>query len=122
MGGFERVFEIGRVFRNEGLSTRHNPEFTMLELYQAYADYGDMMAITEELVAALAEQVTGSTVVTYGGREVDLTPPWRRATLADLVEEHAGVRVDVRMPIDDLRPHRRRRAASSPTTRGGRAS
>ncbi len=103
VGGFERVFELGRVFRNEGLSTRHNPEFTMLELYQAYADYGDMMAITEELVAALARAVTGSTVVTYGGREVDLTPPWRRATLADLVEEHAGVRVDVRMPLDDLR-------------------
>jgi lysyl-tRNA synthetase, class II len=103
VGGFERVFELGRVFRNEGLSTRHNPEFTMLELYQAYADYGDMMAITEELVAALARAVTGSTVVTYGGREVDLTPPWRRATLADLVEEHAGVRVDVRMPLEDLR-------------------
>ncbi len=103
VGGFERVFELGRVFRNEGLSTRHNPEFTMLELYQAYADYGDMMAITESLITALAEQVTGSTVVTYGGREVDLTPPWPRETLADLVEQHAGVRVDLRMPIDELR-------------------
>jgi lysyl-tRNA synthetase, class II len=103
VGGFERVFELGRVFRNEGLSTRHNPEFTMLELYQAYADYGDMMTLTEELVAALATQVTGSPVVTYGGREVDLTPPWRRATLTELVEEHAGVRVDVRMPIEELR-------------------
>jgi lysyl-tRNA synthetase class 2 len=103
VGGFERVFELGRVFRNEGLSTRHNPEFTMLELYQAYADYGDMMAITEELVAELALEVTGSHVVTYDGREVDLKPPWRRATLADLVEEHAGVRVDVRMPLDELR-------------------
>jgi lysyl-tRNA synthetase class 2 len=103
VGGFERVFELARVFRNEGLSTRHNPEFTMLELYQAYADYGDMMAITEDLVAELALQVTGSHVVTYGERQVDLTPPWRRATLADLVEEHAGVRVDVRQPIDELR-------------------
>ena len=103
VGGIERVFELGRVFRNEGLSTRHNPEFTMLELYQAYADYGDMMALTEELVAELAVQVTGSTVVTYGGREVDLAPPWRRATLSDLVEEHAGVRIDVRTPIDELR-------------------
>jgi len=103
VGGFERVFEIARVFRNEGLSTRHNPEFTMLELYQAYADYGDMMILTEELIAHLAREVTGSTVITYGGREVDLTPPWRRATLTELIEEHAGVAVDVRMPVEDLR-------------------
>jgi lysyl-tRNA synthetase, class II len=103
VGGFERVFELGRVFRNEGLSPRHNPEFTMLELYQAYADYGDIMELTEELVAHLARQVTGSTVITYGGREVDLTPPWARASLTDLVEQHAGVRLDVRMPVDELR-------------------
>jgi lysyl-tRNA synthetase, class II len=103
VGGFERVYEIGRVFRNEGLSPRHNPEFTMLELYQAYADYGDIMTLTEELVAFLAEEVCGSTKVTYGGRPVDLTPPWRRASLVDLVEEHAGVRVDVGMPVDELR-------------------
>ncbi|HLM29080.1 MAG TPA: lysine--tRNA ligase [Acidimicrobiales bacterium] len=103
VGGLERVFELGRVFRNEGLSPRHNPEFTMLELYQAYADYGDMMALTEELVAHLARAVTGSTVVTYGDREVDVTPPWTRASLIDLVEQHAGVRIDVRMPVDELR-------------------
>jgi lysyl-tRNA synthetase class 2 len=103
VGGFERVFEIARVFRNEGLSTRHNPEFTMLELYQAYGDYHDAMALTEELVAHLAREVCGSTTITYGGRELDLSTPWRRASLSDLVEEHAGVRVDVRMPIDDLR-------------------
>jgi lysyl-tRNA synthetase class 2 len=103
VGGFERVFELGRVFRNEGLSPRHNPEFTMLELYQAYADYGDIMELTEELVAHLAREVTGSTVITYGGREVDLTPPWARASLADLVEQHTGVRIDVRMPLDELR-------------------
>jgi lysyl-tRNA synthetase class 2 len=103
VGGLERVFELGRVFRNEGLSPRHNPEFTMLELYQAYADYGDMMALTEELVAHLARAITGSTVVTYGGRDVDVTPPWTRASLTDLVEQHAGVRVDVRMPVDELR-------------------
>jgi lysyl-tRNA synthetase class 2 len=103
VGGFERVFEIARVFRNEGLSPRHNPEFTMLELYQAYADLSDMMEITEQLVAHLAEQLTGGTVVTYGGREVDLTPPWRRASLLELIEEHAGVRLDVRMPLDELR-------------------
>jgi lysyl-tRNA synthetase class 2 len=103
VGGFERVYELARVFRNEGLSPRHNPEFTMLELYQAYADYGDMMDLTEQLVAHLARSVTGSTVITYGGREVDLTPPWPRATLCDLVEQHAGVPVDVRMPVDELR-------------------
>lgn len=103
VGGFERVFEIGRVFRNEGLSPRHNPEFTMLELYQAYADYHDMMELTEQLVAYLANEVHGTTKITYDGRELDLTPPWRRATLVDLVEEHAGVRVDVSMPVDELR-------------------
>ncbi|HET6954156.1 MAG TPA: lysine--tRNA ligase [Acidimicrobiales bacterium] len=103
VGGFERVYEMARVFRNEGLSTRHNPEFTMLELYQAYADYGDMMELTEQLVAHLAREVTGSTVVAYGGREIDLTPPWRRASLTELVEEHAGIHVDVRLPIDELR-------------------
>jgi lysyl-tRNA synthetase, class II len=102
VGGFERVYELARVFRNEGLSTRHNPEFTMLELYQAYADYGDMMSLTESLVAYLAEAVTGSTVVSYDGRELDLGVPWRRATLVDLVEDAIGVRVDVRMPVEQL--------------------
>ncbi|MEQ1786744.1 MAG: lysine--tRNA ligase [Acidimicrobiales bacterium] len=103
VGGFERVFELARVFRNEGLSTRHNPEFTMLELYQAYGDYTDVMALTEELVAHLAMELHGTTRLTYGGRDLDLTPPWRRASLTDLVEEHAGVHVDVRMPVEELR-------------------
>jgi lysyl-tRNA synthetase class 2 len=103
VGGLERVFEIGRVFRNEGLSPRHNPEFTMLELYQAYADYTDMMRLVEDLVADLARDVCGSTVLSYGGRELDLTQPWKRATLTELVAEHAGVEVDVRMPVDRLR-------------------
>jgi lysyl-tRNA synthetase class 2 len=103
VGGFERVYEIGRVFRNEGLSTRHNPEFTMLELYQAYADYLDMMELTEQLVAHLATEVCGTTKLTYGGRDLDLTPPWRRATLSELIEEHTGVRVDHRMDVDELR-------------------
>ena len=103
VGGFEKVFEIARVFRNEGLSTRHNPEFTMLELYEAYGDYHDAMALTEELVAHLAMELHGTTKLAYGDRELDLTPPWRRASLVDLVEEHAGVRVDVRMPLDELR-------------------
>jgi lysyl-tRNA synthetase class 2 len=105
VGGFERVFEIGRNFRNEGLSPRHNPEFTMLELYAAYLDYTDLMALTEELVAHLATELLGTTTLTYGPdrRELDLTPPWRRASLTDLVEEHAGVHLDVRMDVDELR-------------------
>ncbi len=103
VGGFERVFEIARVFRNEGLSPRHQPEFTMLELYQAYADYGDMMALTEELVAHLATEICGTTQLSYGGRDLDLSVPWRRASMCDLVEEIAGVRLDVRLPLDDLR-------------------
>jgi lysyl-tRNA synthetase, class II len=77
VGGFERVFEIGRVFRNEGLSPRHNPEFTLLELYAAYLDYTDLMALTEELVAWLANELLQTTKLTYGGRDLDLTPPWR---------------------------------------------
>jgi lysyl-tRNA synthetase, class II len=103
VGGFERVFEIGRVFRNEGLSPRHNPEFTMLELYAAYLDYRDLMELTEELVAHLATTLLGTTVVSYGGRELDLSPPWRRATLVDLVEERIGRRLDLREPIAELR-------------------
>ncbi len=103
VGGFDKVFEIARVFRNEGLSPRHNPEFTMLELYQAYADYGDMMRLTEELVAFLATEFCGGTVLEYDGRELDLTVPWKRASMTELIEEHAGVTVDVRMPVEELR-------------------
>jgi lysyl-tRNA synthetase class 2 len=102
VGGFERVFEIGRVFRNEGIDRTHQPEFTMLELYQAYADYTDMASLTESLVAGAALEVCGTTKLTYQGRELDLTPPWRRATMLDLIEEHAGIRLDVRMPRDEL--------------------
>ena len=102
VGGMERVFEIGRVFRNEGLSTRHNPEFTMLELYEAFADYTDMMTITEELVAECARVATGGTVVDVDGTSIDLTPPWPRRTMIDLIEEHAGVRVHPAMPIAEL--------------------
>lgn len=105
VGGFDRVFEIGRVFRNEGLSPRHNPEFTMLELYQAYADWTDIMELTESLVAHLAEELTGSTTVTYQGRELDLSTPWRRATLGELIQEQTGLRVDLDTPLDELRAH-----------------
>ncbi len=103
VGGFEKVFEIGRTFRNEGISPRHNPEFTMLELYEAYADYGDMMRIVEELVSHLAVELRGTTELSYNGRPLDLTAPWRRATMAELIAEHAGVQVDVRMDLDDVR-------------------
>ena len=102
VGGFDKVFEIGRIFRNEGLSPRHNPEFTMLELYQAYADYRDTMVVFEELVAGLAMDVLGTTLLTYGGRELDLTTPWRRASMAELVYEASGFNVDVRTPRDEL--------------------
>jgi lysyl-tRNA synthetase class 2 len=103
VGGFERVFEIGRTFRNEGLSPRHNPEFTMLELYQAYADYGDMMRVVEELISHLAIELRGTTKLTYNGRDLELAAPWRRATMSELIEEHAGVKVDVRMDLEDVR-------------------
>ena len=103
VAGLEKVFEIGRVFRNEGIGPRWNPEFTMLELYQAYADYEDMMRLTEELLSEVAAEVCGTTKLTYGDRPLDLAPPWRRASLTELVAEHAGVEVDVNMPVDELR-------------------
>ena len=91
VGGFERVFELGRIFRNEGISTRHNPEFTSVEVYQAYADYHDMLALTEQLIAAVTNDVCGGTALTYQGVAIDLTPPWRRATMHELVLEATGL-------------------------------
>jgi lysyl-tRNA synthetase class 2 len=105
VAGFERVYELGRVFRNEGLSTRHNPEFTMLEAYQAYADYTDMMVLTEELVAHAAREATGATTVELDGQPIDLSPPWPRRTLRDLIKEHAGVDVHPGMPLAELQQH-----------------
>jgi lysyl-tRNA synthetase class 2 len=103
VGGFEKVFEIGRVFRNEGLGYRWNPEFTMLELYEAYADYTDMMKLTEELVAHLAVELCGTTSLPYLGKTIELAPPWRRATMSDLIEEQIGKYVDLRTPVEELR-------------------
>ena len=91
VGGMEQVFEINRNFRNEGISTRHNPEFTMLELYEAYADYTDMMELTEELLVDVAREVNGSLQLTFGDQELDLSPPWPRETFWDLLQEYAGV-------------------------------
>ncbi|HEY6471720.1 MAG TPA: lysine--tRNA ligase [Acidimicrobiales bacterium] len=102
VGGLDKVFEIGRVFRNEGLSPRHNPEFTILELYKAYADYRDTMVLFEELVAGLALDTLGTTQLTYGGRPLDLTTPWRRAPMAELIGEATGFSIDVRTPRAEL--------------------
>jgi len=103
VGGFDKVFEVARVFRNEGISTRHNPEFTMLEAYEAYGDYHTHMALTEQLVAHLATELTGSTTVTFDDRAVDLSTPWRRATLAELTSEQVGEDVSVHTPLVRLR-------------------
>ncbi|UZJ78922.1 MULTISPECIES: lysine--tRNA ligase [unclassified Fictibacillus] len=91
VGGLEKVYEIGRVFRNEGVSTRHNPEFTMIELYEAYADYHDIMELTENLIAHIAKEVHGSTTVKYGEYEVDLEPRWKRVHMVEAVKEATGV-------------------------------
>jgi lysyl-tRNA synthetase, class II len=103
VGGMNRVFEIGRVFRNEGVDTRHNPEFTLLEAYQAFGDYEDMMELTEAIVEACCIEAIGTTVVTINGAEVDLKPPWRRATMAELIEENAGVKMHPSMPVSEAR-------------------
>ena len=102
VGGMEQVYEIGRVFRNEGISTRHNPEFTLLELYWAYADHSDIMELTEQIVAEVAVEVCGSTTVTCDGREVDLAPPWRRTTMEEVIAEHSGVEVNLEMGPTEL--------------------
>ncbi|MFD2639590.1 lysine--tRNA ligase [Piscibacillus salipiscarius] len=91
VGGMEKVYEIGRVFRNEGVSTRHNPEFTMIELYEAYADYHDIMDLTENLVAHIAKEVLGTSKVQYGEEEVDLSPEWKRWHMVDAIKEVTGV-------------------------------
>jgi lysyl-tRNA synthetase class 2 len=103
VGGMERVFEIGRIFRNEGISTRHNPEFTMMELYQAFADYSEMIDITERLIRQATIDATGTSVVTIGDDEVDLAQPWRRARMIDLTSEAIGVEVHPSMPVETLR-------------------
>ena len=94
IGGMERVYEIGRVFRNEGMDTRHNPEFTLMELYQAYTDYHGMMDLTENMFRYLATEVCGSTVITYGDKEIDLGKPFERLTMTDAVKKYAGVDFD----------------------------
>ncbi len=91
VGGFEKVYEIGKDFRNEGISIKHNPEFTMIELYQAYADYEDMMKLMEDMVAHIAKEVLGTTKVNYQGVEIDLTPPWKRMTMVEAVKQYTDI-------------------------------
>lgn len=101
VGGLEKVYEIGRVYRNEGISTRHNPEFTMMELYEAYADFHDIMELTEQMIAHIAKEVCGSTKIVYQGQEIDLSPPWRRVSMVDAVREVTGVDFSVHMSDEE---------------------
>ncbi|MBE5805598.1 MAG: lysine--tRNA ligase [Clostridiales bacterium] len=91
VGGFDKVFEIGRLFRNEGMDIKHNPEFTTIELYSAYEDYNDMMNITEEIFSRIAQKVLGTTKITYQGQDIDLTPSWKRITMIDSIKEVTGI-------------------------------
>jgi lysyl-tRNA synthetase class 2 len=103
VGGLERVYEIGRDFRNEGVSFKHNPEFTMLEFYMAYADYRDVMALTEDMIATVAEQVLGTTQLEYDGHAIDLATPWERQTLREIVMEMSGIDVADHSEAESLR-------------------
>jgi len=103
IGGFDRVYELGRIFRNEGISTKHNPEFTMLESYEAYADYNDVMKMVEEMVSDVARQVMGTTEIKYGDDTIDLSPPWPRVSLRDAVKEHSGIDFVKHPSADGLR-------------------
>jgi lysyl-tRNA synthetase class 2 len=102
VGGFEKVYEIAKNFRNEGVSFKHNPEFTMMELYWAYADYHDVMALTEQMIAAIAVDVLGTTKITFGEHHVDLTPPWRRLTMREGLLETVGVDIAVQRDAASL--------------------
>ncbi len=103
VGGLEKVYEIGRVFRNEGVSTRHNPEFTMIELYEAYADYKDIMKLTGNMVAHIAKQVLGTTTIQYGDYEINLEPEWTRLHMVDAIKEHSGADFWNPMSVEEAR-------------------
>ncbi|MFB3123530.1 MAG: lysine--tRNA ligase, partial [Candidatus Binatia bacterium] len=100
VGGLERVFEINRNFRNEGISVRHNPEFTMVEFYQAYANYEDLIKLTEEMFVTLAQNIVGATKISYSGHEIELKPPWRRLSILEGIEQYGGV---AREKVADLK-------------------
>ncbi|MGE0992011.1 lysine--tRNA ligase [Bacillus sp. GMa5/2] len=103
VGGLEKVYEIGRVFRNEGVSTRHNPEFTMIELYEAYADYNDIMKLTENMVAHIAKKVLGTTTIQYGDYEINLEPEWTRLHMVDAIKQHSGADFWNQMSVEEAR-------------------
>ncbi|MFP4298964.1 MAG: lysine--tRNA ligase [Spirulinaceae cyanobacterium] len=103
VGGFEKVFELGRIFRNEGVSTRHNPEFTSIEIYQAYADYNDMMVLTENLITTAAKEVLGGLKSSYQDQEIDLTSPWKRATMHELVQQETGLDFNTFTTFDEAK-------------------
>jgi len=103
VGGFERVYEVGRVFRNEGISVRHNPEFTIVELYQAYSDYQDLMRLTEDIVSGIALEVLGTNQITYQGQEINLAPPWNRMTMPEAVAKYTGVNFNTVKTIEEAR-------------------
>ncbi len=103
IGGFDKVYEIGRIFRNEGISTKHNPEFTMLESYEAYADYNDVMEMVEEMVANVAKRVLRKTKVSFAGNTIDFAPPWRRIILRDAIKEGCGIDFEEHLDEDSLR-------------------
>jgi lysyl-tRNA synthetase class 2 len=111
VGGFEKVYEINRNFRNEGISTRHNPEFTMLEFYTAYADYRDLLGMTEEMIGSVAKEVLGTTTVQYEGHAINLAPPWKRTTFIDSLRE-AGVPEDVLTNEGKARDHAKKLGAN----------
>lgn len=101
VGGLEKVYEMGRIFRNEGISVKHNPEFTTIELYEAFTDYHDMMDLTEQLISSVSQKVLGTTKITYQGQQIDLTPPWRRVTMIDAVKEVTGLDFDELKSAED---------------------
>ncbi len=118
VGGFDKVYEIGRIFRNEGMSTKHNPEFTTLESYQAYADYHDVMAMVEELIPHIALEVLGTTHITYGGAEIDLSLPWRKVSMQDAILEYAGIDIMQHPDLESLQAAMRARGMGAPNAEG----
>jgi lysyl-tRNA synthetase class 2 len=102
IGGYDRVYEIGRIFRNEGVSAKYNPEFTMLESYQAYADYNDVMDMVERMVSTVAEEALGGTTVAHGDAKIDFAPPWHRVTLRDAIKQHAGVDFEEHSDVESM--------------------
>ena len=103
VGGFEKVYELGRMFRNEGMDTRHNPEFTMIEMYQAYTDFHGMMDLTENIFGYIADTVIGSRKITYQGEEIDLSSPWKRITMIDAVREYVGIDFEATEDMKELK-------------------